>query len=187
MQKQLLFFSLFLLLNVSLIGQSKRKYQAQIFLADEVKEGILINVTDSTMTIIPKFSKKAWRKNLKQETVVISADRIQKIQLRRKGNVARGVVVGGLTGVISLGSFGVLADALTTVGSLASPGGNTENGEGIAGKFALVGLASGVLIGTLAGMASDHAKNKRFIINQRPEVFKMLWVQILPYCLVKNQ
>jgi hypothetical protein len=61
-----------------------------------VRDGILYDVKDSSIVLL--VNNPIWMHTTRQSRVAIDAGLIDEITLRRKGNPARGVLIGGICG-----------------------------------------------------------------------------------------
>lgn len=148
----LLLLSFPLLIVTSVKAQRAKLYRSVIYTSQgEQINGILYDMTDSTVQYIPNrpASVKLLRDGMTPTVFDIRYDTINRIVIRRKNQVVRGIVTGGVIGGLSLLPL--------------ATGGNSASGLEVIGyaAFATVGSLTGILYGTIRSLVPHRVHRIR--------------------------
>lgn len=171
------FLFFFIISSTATIAQNRIKYyKAKIELTNGKKiEGVLYEVGERGVLLIPKFSKKAFKEMEEQEQVFVHANTIDKLTVKKKGKIGVSRLVKGIGGFAAAG----IATAVVAAPFEVVSGGNVETGELI-----IESAMEGAINGASGGSNVQNTKcGRAFIINAKPKVYGFLWRQIQEYAI----
>ncbi len=185
MKNFLLLAFLFIVSGKSMLAQDSPSIRRVVFNAilkgtnRQITSGRLFAITDSSVLITKKAVALKFSDVDLKEGKIFSFTEIEKLQLQRKGNVGRGVLIGSLTGGLLIG----IAAAISTSSTSANTGFRYSTGgvEVVGGVF--IGAVGGALIGAIIGALS----HKTFFIRGKKERFDKMRTKMIAKLTISNQ